>query len=445
MMAFWWRRLPAVAGLLLIFLIFLSIYGLVVALAVTLLVLATYLVRNLMQLANLDRWLRDPAGPAPSGVGEWGDVFYLLNKHLRASRHGQDVAVASMAQMLQATASLPDGVVILDRRDRIAWLNDAAERFLGLSRGRDIGQYVHYLVRSARFVEWLGLGDCAQTLRMRAPSQPDTMLKLVLVPLSGDQRMLICHDITELERVDAMRRDFVANVSHELRTPITVIAGFLEGYADMERPSPEQFAGHVGLLCEQTDRIRHLLDDLLTLARLESDQDLKSEAVDVPALVEALAGEARSLSQGRHAIEVDLATPAHLIGNGQELHSAFGNLVSNAVRYTPAGGRVTLRWALTGNGGTEFSVTDTGEGIEARHIPRLTERFYRVDRGRSRATGGTGLGLAIVKHVLQRHQGRLRIESEPGRGSTFTAVLPADRVISEAVPGAGPVPPAGAA
>lgn len=440
MWAFWGRRLPAVGGLALIFLIFLNSHGLVVALSVTVLLLATYLVRNLWQLAELDRWLRQPGLTAPSGVGEWGDIFYLLNKQLRLRRESQDMAAASLEQMLQATRSLPDGVVILDQRNRIAWLNDAAERYLSLSRSRDIGQYVHYLLRNARFVEWLMLDDHAQSLRMRAPAYPETMLSLKLVRISPEQRMLLAQDITELDRVDAMRRDFVANVSHELRTPVTVIAGFLETFEDMARPDPAEFHKHVHLMREQSDRIRRLLDDLLALAKLEGDQDSKNEAVDVPALVEALAGEAVSLSQGRHRIEVELDSRAKLIGNEKELHSAFGNLVSNAVRYTPDGGTITLGWRAGDNGGMAFFVRDTGEGIEAKHLPRLTERFYRVDRGRSRATGGTGLGLAIVKHVLLRHQGRLKIDSVVGKGSTFTAMLPTDRVIPETDRDAPPAP-----
>ena len=440
MWAFWWRRLPAAGGLALIFLIFLSSHGLVAALSVSVVLLTAYLLRHLWQLAQLDHWLRHPRQAAPSGVGEWGDVFFLLNKQLRLRQDSQEMAAANLEQMLEATRSLPDGVVILDERARIAWLNDAAERYLGLSRQRDVGQFVYYLLRNARFTEWLALDDLSQSLRMRAPNQPETLLNLQMVPIQHDQRMLLCHDVTELERVDSMRRDFVANVSHELRTPITVIAGFLEGFADMDKPSPEQFQKHIPLLCEQTDRIRHLLDDLLVLARLESEQDMQNEAVDVPALVATLGNEARSLSQGRHEIAVEIASQARLIGRERDLHSAFGNLVSNAVRYTPAGGRIALRWALTESNGAAFSVSDTGEGIEAKHLPRLTERFYRVDRGRARVAGGTGLGLAIVKHVLQRHQGKLKVESAVGKGSTFSAVLPPDRVIPETDRDAPPAP-----
>jgi two-component system phosphate regulon sensor histidine kinase PhoR len=253
--------------------------------------------------------------------------------------------------------------------------------------------------------------------------------------------MLLARDITEIARVEAMRRDFVANVSHELRSPITVIVGFLEAFDDMPDLDPVEFRKHIPLMREQSDRIRRLVDDLLTLARLENEPENKEESVDVPAMARRLADEANAISQGRHHIELSLESGMRLIGNGQEIYSALANLVSNAVRYTPTGGHIGLRWAAGEKQGMVFSVTDTGEGIEPQHIPRLTERFYRVDRGRSRATGGTGLGLAIVKHILQRHQARLRIDSVIGKGSTFSAVFPAERVIPVAAPDADEAAP----
>lgn len=341
---------------------------------------------------------------------------------------------ANLEEMLQATRSLPDGIIVLGPRDRIAWLNDAASRYFGLSSTRDIDQFIHYLIRNSRFVEWLTLDDHSQVLKMRAPVGPEATLSLKLVRISPEQRMLIAHDITELERVDAMRRDFVANVSHELRTPVTVISGFLETFEDMDSLDPAVLRQPIHLMREQSDRIRNLLDDLLLLARMEGEQDIKNETIDVPALITTLANEARSISQGQHEIRVDMVSQAKIIGNQKELHSAFGNLVSNAIRYTPAGGQILLRWSINENGSGEFAVADTGEGIPPQHIPRLTERFYRVDRGRSRATGGTGLGLAIVKHILQRHQGRLKIESLVGKGSTFSVILPSDRIIPAAEP-----------
>ncbi len=394
--------------------------------------LVAYLIYHLRQLSRLSIWLNRDERPPLSGDGLWGDVFYRLEKLLRDRRGAQRKTAADLEQMLEATRSLPDGVVILDQDNRIVWLNDAAERLLGLSAQRDLGQFVLYLLRNSRFGEWLMSEDLARTLTLESPSAREHTLSLQIVPLPRQQKMLVARDITELARVEAMRRDFVANVSHELRTPVTVILGFLEAFEDMPGAEPGEFRKHIPLMREQSERIRRLVDDLLALARLESEPDTRDETVDMPALARRLGDEAESLSQGQHHVHLMLDCQARLIGNSQELYSALANLVTNAVRYTPAGGQIGIRWGMAENGGASFSVTDSGEGIEARHIPRLTERFYRVDRGRSRATGGTGLGLAIVKHVLQRHQARLRIDSTVGKGSTFSAQFPFERVIPEA-------------
>lgn len=431
MLSFWWRPFLTVLGIgaLALVLSVKSPPGTGWALFSAGLII--YLVYHLRQLRKLFAWLAIPGQRPMVGDGVWGDVLYRLEKLLRTGQGDQQKAVAELERMLEATRSLPDGVVILDPDSRILWLNDAAERLLGLSTLRDVGQFIPYLLRQSRFTAWLQEEDYTRTLDMDSPAQPRKTLELQLVPLPRGQKMLLTRDVSELARVEAMRRDFVANVSHELRTPITVIVGFLESFDEMERPDPVEFRRHIPLMREQSDRIRRLVDDLLTLARLETEPEPKEEAVDIVALAHRLADEARSLSHGQHDIRVQAEAQARLLGNPQELYSALANLVSNAVRYTPAGGRITLTWHLGPHGSGLFSVTDTGEGIEAQHIPRLTERFYRVDRGRSRATGGTGLGLAIVKHILQRHQARLRIESTVGKGSTFTAAFPQDRLIPE--------------
>ena len=393
--------------------------------------LIAYLIHHLRQLGKLNSWLAAPGQRPMVGDGVWGDVLYRLEKLLRAGQGDQQKAVVELERMLEATRNLPDGVVILDADSRILWLNDAAERLLGLSPLRDVGQFVPYLLRQSRFIGWLQEEDFSRTLNLESPVLPQKTLELQLVPLPRGQKMLLARDISELARVEAMRRDFVANVSHELRTPITVIVGFLEAFDEMQNPDPAEFRKHIPLMREQSDRIRRLVDDLLTLARLETEPESKEEAVDIASLSHRLADEARTMSQGRHEVQLEIDTQQRLLGNPQELYSALANLVSNAVRYTPAGGHITLRWHIGPQGSGLFSVTDTGEGIEAQHIPRLTERFYRVDRGRSRATGGTGLGLAIVKHILQRHQARLRVDSKVGKGSTFTAAFPPDRLIPE--------------
>jgi len=319
-------------------------------------------------------------------------------------------------------------MVILSRSDQIEWCNPASRKYLGLDCQRDRGQFVRYLLRQANFLEFLDASDYSRRLVCKSPINRETILSLQLVPFGEAQKLLVARDITELERVDAMRRDFIANVSHELRTPLTVVGGFVETLADAPALPREDTQRYYELMLDNTRRMQRLLDDLLTLSRLESaDNNLKEERVNVPEMVRSLESEAQSLSRGRHAVHLRLESARWVKGATQELRSALSNLVSNAVRYTPAGGEITLAWSDRGDEAV-FSVADTGEGIASEHIPRLTERFYRVDRSRSRETGGTGLGLAIVKHVLTRHGARLEVQSIPGKGSTFSVVFPAQRI-----------------
>jgi two-component system phosphate regulon sensor histidine kinase PhoR len=285
-------------------------------------------------------------------------------------------------------------------------------------------------MRHPEFVAVLGAEPDGPPLRIKVTRDGrELALALQVVPYGEEQKLLLSRDVTRFEEVETIRRDFVANVSHELRTPITVVAGFLENLADMPKPLPELLERSVHLMRDQTLRMQRLVEDLLTLSRLESEQyPLKEARVDVCDLARKLGADARGLSHGRHRLQLDVDSRSWLNGSEDELRSAFGNLVSNAVRYTPEGGRITIGWSSRGTEAV-FWVQDTGIGIEPEHIPRLTERFYRVDRSRSRATGGTGLGLAIVKHVLHRHQARLEIVSEPGKGSTFSVVFPHARVL----------------
>lgn len=434
MLSFWWRPFSILLGLGFAAAVLSGVFSSVGFWTFFSLGLLGYLFYHLRQLARLAQWLSQPGARPMVGDGVWGDALYRLEKLLRVKSATQEKAVAELERMLEATRNLPDGVVILDADNRILWLNDAAEHLLGLSAAGDVNQFLPYLLRNSRFTQWLHEENFASMLNMAAPVSAEKTLSLQLVPLPRGHRMLLARDISELARVEAMRRDFVANVSHELRTPITVIVGFLEAFEDQEGlppVDPAAFRKHIPLMLEQSNRIRRLVDDLLTLARLETEPETQEEAVDMVALGNRLADEGRTMSQGQHEIVLNLECRLRLIGNTQELYSAFANLVSNAVRYTPTGGQVTLTWKIGPNGSGLFAVSDTGDGIEAQHIPRLTERFYRVDRGRSRATGGTGLGLAIVKHILQRHQARLRIDSTVGKGSTFTAAFPADRLVPE--------------
>lgn len=429
-MGFWWRPLTTLFGGSLIALLFWLGGGETAALKFAVLALLLYLFRQLWQESRLERWLEQGgSNPAPRDTGLWGDIFYRLEKLQKSQSLSQSELVNALGQFQHAAEAVPDGIVILNQQDQIEWCNPASRRYLGLDCERDKNQFIHYLLRRADFVEFLGAHDYSQRLTAYSPAHRDTLLMLQLVPFGAEQKLLIARDVTELERVDAMRRDFVANVSHELRTPLTVVGGFVETLHDMEDPSSTDLKHYFGIMQNHTRRMQRLLDDLLTLSRLESAENVAAdEQVKMPELLNELAREAESLSRGRHEVRLDIQSESWLLGSLQELQSAFSNLVSNAVRYTPDGGRITLRWQNQA-GQPVFSVTDTGEGIASEHIPRLTERFYRVDRSRSRETGGTGLGLAIVKHILTRHGAKLDVQSTPGKGSTFSAIFPAERLI----------------
>jgi two-component system phosphate regulon sensor histidine kinase PhoR len=393
-------------------------------------VLAIRLVYHALHLAAFRHWLRRPElDTLPRGRGVWEEILAELHRFLKRRDAEQDNLAKALARFRAAARALPDGVVILDREHRIEWSNPTAAHHFGIDARRDFGQPVVNLIRHPDFVAYLASGDYSQPLVLRA-ARMDTTLSLRVIEFGEDQKLLSSRDVTADERIDTMRRDFVANVSHELKTPVTVLSGFLETLADESfQPTPAQRSRYLAMMAEQATRMQRLVEDLLTLSALESNAAPADEQpMEIRPLVERLAEEARALSADRHRIEVVVQDDCRLLGSAAELHSAFSNLVSNAVRYTPESGAVRLEWRLEEGRGV-FAVIDSGIGIEARHIPRLTERFYRVDSGRSRETGGTGLGLAIVKHALTRHQAVLDVVSEPGRGSTFSAVFPPGRIL----------------
>ena len=323
--------------------------------------------------------------------------------------------------------SVPDAMVVLTEDRQIEWLNLAAIEMLGFSRS-DIGLRVDNLWRAPAFIAWLTQGPDRPPLEIAAPGDEGRTLSLRMEPYGSDRFLLIGRDVTALHRLQGVRQDFVANVSHELRTPLTVLAGYVETLLDTDEGHDPQMQRILSNMHQQADRMRRIVEDLLLLSRLETsrpDAEL-FEPIDVTRLIEPILNDARLISgEEGHRIESELDADLILWGVPRELQSAFSNLVFNAVKYTPAGGRVTVRWSLDAQGRPVFCVCDSGIGIEARHIPRLTERFYRIDVGRSRSRGGTGLGLAIVKHVALRHAARLEIESTPGKGSCFRVVFPA--------------------
>jgi two-component system, OmpR family, phosphate regulon sensor histidine kinase PhoR len=430
----WKRSAAALGGVFAAGLIAWPLAGPVWALAAVCFGLLLVLLRHTANLAALADWLRDPlARPVPQGSGIWEEVLAGLYRFVRARIKQEQQLGEDLVRFRNAGLALPDGVVLLDARGHIEWCNPIACQYLELDEQRDLGQPLVNLVRHPDLVAYLGRGEYAEPLTLRLTRGEGLVLSLAVIDYGEAQKLLLASDITLAEKVETMRRDFVANVSHELKSPLTVVAGFLETLTDGEIKLDERRRqGYLAMMREHTLRMQRLVEDLLTLSALESSRGAADETlVDVPALLAGVRDEALALSAGRHRIELSAGEPVLLLAGAQELRSAFGNLVSNAVRYTPAGGDIRLGWRRRGAQAV-FSVADSGPGIEPRHIPRLTERFYRVDHSRSRETGGTGLGLAIVKHVLTRHQATLEIESEPGKGSTFSAVFPARRIKSTA-------------
>ena len=407
-------------------------WGLTVALLVVIAGLSLYLTYHLYQMAALAAWLaQTETASLPIASGAWDEIFYALDKLVRRYKRSNSKLFSVLDRFEHAAQAIPNGIVMLNDADQIDWFNPAASRHFGLDDKTDRGQFIGYLIRQSAFHDYLSSVDYRTPLVMKSPASREMSLSVQMVPFGDKQKMLISRDVTQFEMVEAMRRDFVANVSHELRTPLTVVGGFLETFLDMRSIPPDDFYKYCDLMQQQTERMGRLVEDLLTLSGLESPQNRLIEMpVDMVQLVESLFQDAQSLSAGRHPINLINDSNDSLLGNADELASALGNLVSNAVRYTPAGKPITLRWGWRDDA-LCFSVQDAGEGIETQHIPRLTERFYRVDRGRSRETGGTGLGLAIVKHVLTRHQARLVIESKVGHGSCFSACFPASRAIRD--------------
>ncbi|MBS0320297.1 MAG: phosphate regulon sensor histidine kinase PhoR [Proteobacteria bacterium] len=403
--------------------------GPVAGFAVLALLLLAIVIWHLTQVVKLVHWADGELdAPVPEGHGAWRIPFTRIYRRVRARAAVHRDLAHTIARFQSAAEAVPDGMVVLDAANRIRWANRRAQRQLGIAEDGDIGTPLANLLREPEFIRYLEGGDYTQSVVVPSARESGVTLSMLLVPFGVDEKLIICRDITELEAVARMRRDFIANVSHELKTPLTVISGFVETMQDMDLDA-HQRERYLALMEQQAQSMRRLVADLLTLSALESEQSPAADTTfAVEPLLRAVYADALALSAGDHAITLDAGPAATLVGARDEIASAFSNLVTNAIRYTPKGGRIALAWSIAEDGSGMFSVRDTGIGIAPEHIPRLTERFYRVDRSRSRATGGTGLGLAIVKHVLLRHQATLEVASVPGSGSTFSVRLPARRV-----------------
>jgi two-component system phosphate regulon sensor histidine kinase PhoR len=410
----------------------LSAWGHWVALGIALTVLAIPLGYFYLKLSTLKKYVQaDELENLPAASGFLEDLFFRLQRYVRATKKRIFEVERQHQRFIEAFQASPNGIVMLDNQDQIEWCNAIAERFFGLNFKRDAMQRINYLFRNPEFIQYLSARQFEEPLIIEKMGPSSNLsLRIQAFPFADNRRLLLAQDVTDLYKAEAMRRDFVANVSHEMRTPLTVMMGFLETVQTIDL-TPSQKEEYLELMMAQGRRMKSLVEDLLTLANLEANAlpVLQDSVNVVGSAFPLLKNDAEALSQGTHQIHFEAESTQLLLGNEHELMSAFGNLISNAIRYTPSGGDITVQWGVNSNGQGIFSVRDTGPGISAEHLPRLTERFYRVDRSRSRDTGGTGLGLAIVKHIASRHQAQLLIESVPGSGSQFTLVFPSERIV----------------
>ncbi|MGO2503826.1 MAG: phosphate regulon sensor histidine kinase PhoR [Cobetia marina] len=390
--------------------------------------LALYLFVHLKHLKSLYTWLiTNPHEEPPPGDGVWGDLLDRLYRYQKGQRQAQERLRSILNRIQESSEAMRDGLVMLDNHGDMEWWNSAAEQLIGLKASHDRGQHVTNYLRDPVFIDYFNRLAYREPLTLQSPLSDNLSLQISITLFGDNERLVMVRDVTRLYRLEEMRRDFVANVSHELRTPLTVLAGYLETYSDYADDLPPRWQRGLEQMQSQTDRMQHLVEDLLTLSRLETDE-LSGEGrrIDMAQLLTRIREDAEGLSKERHVITVEVEPGLALMGEEQELRSAISNLVFNAVRYTPEDCHITLRCQSTSEG-VMVEVEDDGDGIDPVHLPRLTERFYRIDKGRSTATGGTGLGLAIVKHVLIRHQGRLEIDSLPGEGARFRCHFPAER------------------
>lgn len=425
-----WKTFWVGISLLAASLIIWAAKDLVTALIFLCIALSIFVAGHIYWIYKLQKWLKTPnLNEIPEGRGIWETIFSALFQHQRKNIRTEAELVAALEGFKRATNALPDGITVLNHRNEIEWCNPPAELLLGLDSSKDVNQPIQNLVRYSQFINYLHSKNYNEPITVKSIRDAETTLQIQLIVFGTAQKLLICRNISAQEKIDTMRRDFIANVSHELRTPLTVVGGFLETLMDTKDAVTDSTRTYFDMMINQTSRMRLIIEDLLTLSRIESNNEVPTTSViNMTMLLTMIQNDANALSSGKHNIQLNVDKTLDIKGSREELLSAFTNLVSNAVRYTPEGGDVTINWQLA-NKQAVFSVQDSGIGIEDQHIARLTERFYRVDHGRSRDTGGTGLGLAIVKHILNRHKATLEIQSTIGEGSTFSIVFPQSRTV----------------
>ncbi|EGQ7819992.1 phosphate regulon sensor histidine kinase PhoR [Vibrio parahaemolyticus] len=392
---------------------------------------ALQLVWHLHNQVRLSSWLWDEKRlTPPSGSGNWESLFNGLYRLQQRQRRKRKELTNLIRRFRNGAESLPDAVVVFRAEGNIVWCNRLAQHLLGFHWPEDSGQPISNLIRTPDFIKYLNKKDFSEPLEMRSPLNVERMLELRIVPYTEGEHLMVVRDVSQLKQLEGMRRNFFANVSHELRTPMTVLQGYLEMTEDPDMIVGPMWTKAHGVMTEQLNRMNSLVNQLLTLSKIEAAPMHELEdVVNVPAMLEVLEKEAISLSgDDQHKLTFDVDTSLRVLGDDDQLRSAISNLVYNAVKYTPPGANIHVRWYQTAQGAC-LEVEDSGDGIEPQHLHRLTERFYRVDKARSRDTGGSGLGLAIVKHALSHHDSHLEIQSKVGVGSKFSFVLPSRLVV----------------
>ena len=391
------------------------------------LIFAGFLVYQSLNAQRLYDWLSKPEEQAvPTGSGYWGEMFDSMSRFVSGEASVRSDLTADIERIRELLNQLPNGMMLLDEANAVQWHNRAASDLHG---GVTVGRPVLQFLRQPEFSRYLESGQFERPLRCELTAMPGRTYELRIHDLEDGARVLISRDVTEQAKLDTMRDEFVANVSHEIRTPVTVIGGFAETMLDLELDEDKQ-REYLGAILKHSQTMQSLVADLLTLSSLEADIDaVEDDQVNLKELFGMLAAEARDLSGGKHEILINAPDSTFLVGRRSEIESAVRNLLTNAIRYTPEGGEIRLEWSAQEQEGT-INVVDTGIGISPEHLPQLTQRFYRVDRARSRSTGGTGLGLAIVKRIAARHNATLNIASRPGEGSTFSLIFPESRIDS---------------
>ena len=391
--------------------------------------LLLYLFSHVYWIYRLNKWLKSPnLSTIPNGTGVWEEIFATLYREYRKQKKSKSELTTTLGRFMTAAEAIPDGIIALNQNNEIEWCNKPSEKMLGINLSKDINQPINYLLRETRFTEYLNDNKYDATLRIVSWRNTGRSFEILLVPFGASQKLLISRDITQLEKNDSIKRDFIANVSHELKTPLTVIVGFLETLSDMKNEFNQKTRPYLKMMLEQSDRMKKLVEDLLQLSSIESNAaPAEKKEIDMIKLFKGLQKDSELISGKGHKIDISINKNIALLGYEKEIYSAFLNLISNAIRYTKKGGAINIICDMKDQR-PYFEVQDSGIGIDEKLIPRLTERFFRIDADRSRNSGGTGLGLSIVKHICIRHQAQIEITSQISKGSQFKIVFPQDRL-----------------